>query len=153
VTHPESCKDSIAAKSSRISMVHCTAGPARTTCSSPSAPAFTTPSGEKLLDWLLFTNAKVVNLADAMDVVTRLLAALAQDFHKTWKSGARDVASSQLRSAHAIVAWATILAAAAVRVERLKKLSRTDPGRTAGVELSHAQKRALIILKRRKMEA
>jgi len=109
----------------------------------------TVPKGEKRIEWLLLTNVEVENFADAL----RVVAAYAkrwriEEFHKTWKSGACRVEETQLRSTEAVLRWATILAAVAVRIERLKFLARTEPTRPATVELEPIEIEALILLKR-----
>jgi hypothetical protein len=110
----------------------------------------TTPISEKPLDWLLFTNVPVNTLHDAILVVYGYSQRWRiEEFHKTWKSGACNVEDSQLRTSQAAMLWATMLAAVAARIERLKKLSRTDPELPADVELTPFEIRALIILKRR----
>lgn len=45
--------------------------------------------------------------------------------------------------------WATLLAAVAVRVERLKYLARNEPDTPATIELSTYELRALVLLKKR----
>ena len=107
------------------------------------------PSGEKRIEWLLLTTVKVEDFAAA----TRVVAAYAkrwriEEFHKTWKSGACRVEDTQLRSTEAVCRWATILAAVAIRIERLKFLARMDPMRPASVELEPIEIEALILLKR-----
>lgn len=107
------------------------------------------PNGEKRIEWLLLTNVEVGDLAAAL----RVVAAYAkrwriEEFHKTWKSGACRVEDTQLRSTEAVGRWATILAAVAIRIERLKFLSRTDPTRPANAELEPIEIEALILLKR-----
>lgn len=107
------------------------------------------PKGEKRIEWLLLTNVEVENFAAAL----RIVAAYAkrwriEEFHKTWKSGACRVEDTQLRSTEAVRRWATILAAVAIRIERLKFLSRTDPTRLVSVELEPIEIEALILLKR-----
>jgi hypothetical protein len=72
-----------------------------------------------------------------------------EELHKTWKSGACNVEQTQLRTAHAVKVWATILAAVAARIERLKSLARTTPEQPANVELSSHEIKALVLLKRR----
>ncbi|HMJ13074.1 MAG TPA: IS4 family transposase, partial [Polyangiaceae bacterium] len=71
-----------------------------------------------------------------------------ESFHKTWKSGACNVEETQLRSQQAVTVWATLLAAVAARIERLKLLSRSDPEKPASIELDPHEIRALIVLKR-----
>jgi hypothetical protein len=110
----------------------------------------TTPPGEKPLDWLLLTNHAVDTAEDA------LLVALGyaqrwrvEDFHKTWKSGACNVEQSQLRSTAHAAKWATLLAAVAIRIERLKFLARTEPQTAASSELTPHEIQALVLWKRR----
>jgi hypothetical protein len=110
----------------------------------------TTPRGEKPLDWLLLTNHPVDSFDDACLVVHGYCQRWhIEEFHKTWKSGACKVEDSQLRSAAHAMRWATLLAAVALRIERLKFLSRTDPKLPASIELTRHELRALRLWKRR----
>jgi hypothetical protein len=89
------------------------------------------------VEWVLYTNAPVVTVEEAREVVASYEARWrVEEFHKTWKSGQCNVEDAQLRSKSAVVKWATILAAVATRVERLKYLSRTTPEVPATVELA-----------------
>jgi len=107
----------------------------------------TTPAGEAPLDWLLFTNRPVETLDDALLVIWGYGQRWrVEEFHRTWKAGDCDVESSQLDSPEALQKWATILAAVAVRIERLKRLSRSQPNAPASVELSPLEIRALKML-------
>jgi hypothetical protein len=107
----------------------------------------TAPADEAPLDWLLFTNYPVRTLPDAMEVIYGYTQRWrVEDFHRTWKSGDCDVESSQLRTFEAFRKWATILAANAVRIERLKKLSRTQPDAPATQELTPLEIRTLKLL-------
>jgi hypothetical protein len=110
----------------------------------------TTPRGEKPIEWLLLTNY-VVDGADAARLVVFGYAQRwrIEDFHKTWKSGVCDVESTQLRARSHVIKWATLLAAVAARIERLKHLARETPDAPASVELSDAEIQATILLKRR----
>ena len=109
----------------------------------------TCPTGEKPVDWLLLTNATVESFEAARLVVKGYTQRWrVEEFHKTWKSGACKVEESQLRSQHALTVWATILAAVAARIERLKYLARTTPEQPATVELSEHELRALLLLMR-----
>lgn len=107
------------------------------------------PSGEKPLDWLLLTNAPidsdeaVCEIVDAYTMRWRI-----EEVHKTWKSGECNVEDNQLRSAKAVQRWATLHAVVAVRVERLKRLSREEPDRPATTELSALEIDVLRSLKR-----
>jgi hypothetical protein len=103
------------------------------------------------LDWLLLTNATVQTFEEAQYIIWGYTQRWRiEEFHKTWKTGSCEVEQTQLRSQRAVCVWATILAAVAVRVERLKFLSRTVPEQPASVELKPHEIRALILLKRRK---
>jgi hypothetical protein len=109
----------------------------------------TCPAREKPLDWLLLTSAEVRSLEDAREVIFGYtLRWRIESFHKTWKTGACKVEETQLRSRQAVTVWATLLAAVAARIERLKLLSRTNPEKPASVELDAYEIRALILLKR-----
>ena len=107
------------------------------------------PAGEKPLDWLLLTNASITTAAESLSVVRGYtLRWRIEDFHKSWKSGGCNVEQMQLRSPNAVVRWATILAAVATRIERIKHLGRTQPDAPATLELTPLELRVLIVLKR-----
>ena len=53
---------------------------------------------------------------------------------------------TQLRSANAVIKWATILIAVAVRIERIKQLSRNQPELPASDEFSPAEIKATVLL-------
>lgn len=109
----------------------------------------TCPVGEQPLDWLLFTNSPVATLEEAQHVLCGYTKRWrVEELHKTWKSGACNVEQTQLRSLQAVTVWATILASVAVRIERLKLLSRTKPEEPASLEFSESELRALILIKR-----
>jgi hypothetical protein len=110
---------------------------------------FTTPKGEKPIEWLLWTSVKVESFDEAALVVRNYaLRWRIEDFHKTWKSGACDVESLQLRNTKQASLWATVLGAVAARIERLKHLARTEPHLPAKVELTAFEIQALVLLKR-----
>lgn len=105
------------------------------------------PPGEERIEWKLLTNYPVSNLEDGLMVLkSYTLRWRIEEFHKTWKSGACNVESSQLRSLEAIKRWSTILAAVAARIERLKRLSREQPELPAQSELSRHEIDAAIML-------
>jgi Transposase DNA-binding/Transposase DDE domain len=109
----------------------------------------TTPVGENPITWRLLTNHDVQSSADADEVIEAYAKRWRiEEFHKTWKTGACNVEDSQLRDKAAMVKWATIMAAAAARIERLKVLSRTQPELPASHELTPYEISALIKLKR-----
>jgi len=108
----------------------------------------TTPAGEKPIEWLLLTNRPI----GAIEEMAEVLLGYAQrwrieDFHRTWKSGACEVEGMQLRSVAAAEKWATLLATVAVRIERLKLLSRQDPGRPATEEFTKVELRAIALVR------
>ena len=106
------------------------------------------PAGEKPLDWMLYTSAPVNTKAQLKLVVcSYTMRWRIEEFHKTWKSGHCCVEATQLRSVAAVKTWATLLAAVAARVERLKQLARSDPDAPASVELSELEIEALKRLK------
>jgi len=84
------------------------------------------------LDWILYTNAPVTNDEQARCIVEAYRARWRiEEFHRTWKQGECNVEDAQLRSLDAVIKWATILAAVATRIERLKYSSRTNPNEAA----------------------
>jgi hypothetical protein len=105
----------------------------------------TTPSGEKPLDWMLLTNLPAEDLAHAMQIIE--LYALRwriEEFHRTWKTGTCNVEDSRLHTASRLEKWATLLAAVATRIERLKQLSREEPDSPASRELTKYEIKALL---------
>ena len=103
------------------------------------------------LDWLLLTNRPVRTLKSARHVLsTYALRWRIEDFHKTWKSGHCNVEDTQLRSPEAVKKWATMLAAIAMRAERLKHSSRESPDSPAIKEFSPNELQALVLLKRKR---
>ena len=108
------------------------------------------PRGERPLDWLLLTNYPIDSFDDAKLVLFGYTQRWRiEDFHKTWKSGVCDVESTQLHAKAHVIKWATILAAVAMRAERLKHLAREQPSLPASAELSATEVEALILLKRK----
>jgi hypothetical protein len=87
---------------------------------------------DRALDWILYTNAPVGSLAQGRCIVEAYRTRWRiEEFHRTWKQGHCNVEDAQLRSEEAMVKWATLLAAVATRIERLKYSSRTDPDQPA----------------------
>jgi len=108
--------------------------------------------GADALDWLLYTNAPVSTEDAAFNVVDSYGSRWrVEEFHRTWKKGECNVESAQLRSVDAVVKWATILAAVAVRIERLKYLSRRTPDEPASIEFEPAEIEALAIERRARL--
>lgn len=102
------------------------------------------------LDWLLLTNYPVTTLRAAAHVLsTYALRWRIEDFHRAWKSGVCNVEDTQLRKTEPVMKWAAILAAVAMRAERLKHLARENPDNAARDELSAVELEALVLLKKR----
>lgn len=99
------------------------------------------------IEWFLFTNVKTTTASEACDAVRRYTQRWRiEDFHKTWKSGVCNVEDTQLRSTNAVIKWATILAAVAARIERLRRRFREEPDAPASTELSSDEIEALVFL-------
>ncbi len=108
------------------------------------------PFGDEPLEWMLLTSDRILKCADAIAVIDRYcLRWRVEDFHRTWKRGRCCVEDSQLHDRDHVVRWATMLAAVALRVERLKHLARTEPDAPATVELSLHEVNTLREAKRR----
>ena len=107
------------------------------------------PNGQTPLRWMLLTNQTVETLSDALEVIRAYtLRWRIEDFHKTWKSGACNIEASQLRARDHFLRWATIMAAVAARIERIKHLSRTEPDRPATDEYTQDEIDATILLRK-----
>jgi hypothetical protein len=112
----------------------------------------TTPNGEQPLDWMLLTTYQVATLADAEVVIHGYATRWAiEEFHKTWKSDACNVEAMQLRRFDNICRWAAVLAAVAMRIQRLMKLARNEPDLPATVELTRGEIKAIIVSTRSRM--
>jgi hypothetical protein len=107
-----------------------------------------TRTADKPVDWLLYTNRSVETLDDAKAVLYGYAQRWRiEEFHRTWKKGDCDVESTQLGSFAAVQRWATVLAAVAVRIERLKRLARSQPDLPASVDFTSLEIKALKLLK------
>jgi hypothetical protein len=107
----------------------------------------TTPAGEKPIEWTLLTNHPIDTIKDLTDVIWGYsMRWRIEEFHRTWKSGACRVEENQLRSTSAAIKWATILAAVAVRIERIKQLSREKPDLPATDEFTPTEIKAAALL-------
>jgi hypothetical protein len=105
-------------------------------------------SSSSKIEWFLYTNVDTTKARDACEAVRRYtLRWRIEDFHRTWKSGACRVEDTQLRSPSAVIKWATILAAVATRIERLRRLYREQPDAPADVELSADEIESLVLLR------
>jgi hypothetical protein len=104
----------------------------------------------RALDWMLLTNHPIDTEEDIQTVIRGYAQRWRiEDFHRAWKSGVCNVETSQLRAREHVVKWATVLAAVAIRAERIKHLSREKPKAPATIALSAQEVEALILLKRR----
>ena len=102
------------------------------------------PRNEPKIDWLLFTDRPVATFHDAIAIVESYSHRWRiEDFHRSWKRGHCNVEDTQLRAKDHVLRWATMLAAVAMRVERLKHLARTEPSSPATIELSPVEILAL----------
>jgi Transposase DNA-binding len=107
----------------------------------------TTPAGEKPIEWTLLTNRPIKTLKDLTGIIWAYsMRWRIEELHRTWKSGACRVEENQLRSSSAAIKWATILIAVAVRIERIKQLSREQPDRPATDEFSPVEIKAATLL-------
>jgi len=99
------------------------------------------------LSWTLLTTLAVNTAADAVAVVDAYCFRWRiEEFHRSWKKGGCDVERSQLASVDALKRWATILAAVAARIERLKTESRKSPNRPARDEFSDHELQTLLLI-------
>ncbi len=107
------------------------------------------PRGEEALDWMLYTNQPVASYGDAIAIIESYCHRWrVEDFHRTWKNGHCRVEDTQLRQREHVVRWAAMLAAVALRVERLKHLARTSPDEPATIGLTPMEIEALKAAKR-----
>ena len=107
----------------------------------------TAPAGEEPIDWLLLTNCPVVSSIDAQRVIFGYtLRWRVEEFHRAWKEVC-GVEDSQIPDAAHFIPWAVLLAAVAMRIERLKYLARNSPNMPASVEFAPDEIEALVLLK------
>lgn len=96
----------------------------------------TTPDGEEPIEWLLLTNYAVKDFGDACVVIYGYTQRWrVEEFHKTWKSICK-IEESLLEEDSRLMKWSIILAAVAMRIERIKYLARTTPEAPASVEFT-----------------
>lgn len=106
--------------------------------------------GADRLDWLLFTSKTVRTAADAAAVIGIYKCRWGiEDFHRVWKRGGCDVEKNQLRSANAVIKWASVTAVIAARAEHLKRRARSEPEAPASSEFTADELEALRIAKKR----
>lgn len=108
------------------------------------------PKGEKHLEWCLLTNRQVETLEEACQVIKYYSYRWTiEQFYRTWKEGHCHVEDTQLHYADHIIKWAIILAAVAMRAERLKQVARTTPELPASTQFSPEELKALVLLKKK----
>jgi hypothetical protein len=102
------------------------------------------PRDGERLDWMLLTNADVSTFEQAKAIIDGYCHRWrVEDFHRTWKRGRCNVEETQLHTRDRVMRWATMLAAVAARVERLKHLARSQSEAPASVALSAMEIEAL----------
>ena len=105
------------------------------------------PRGVERIEWFLLSTAPVSSLQDALQVAQGYtLRWRVEELHRTWKTGACNIETSQLRSRANLQRWATLMAIVATRIERLKFLARNQPTEPAQEHLSRDEIDAAIIL-------
>ena len=106
-------------------------------------------AGSDRVLWRLLTTKVVTTFAMARRVINAYtLRWRIEEFHRAWKSGACGIEQSWLRGRESYCKWATILAAVAARLERIKHLSRTEPERPALDEFTRDEIDAVILLRK-----
>jgi hypothetical protein len=101
--------------------------------------------------WRLLTTKPVTTFAQARSVIDSYTRRWrVEEFHLAWKSGACGIEQSWLRDREHFFKWATITAAVAARLERLKLLARTEPELDALTEFTRDEIDAVITLRKPK---
>lgn len=101
--------------------------------------------------WRLLTTKVVTTFKAAREVIQRYTQRWRiEEFHRAWKSGACGIEQSWLRAVGSYCKWATLLAAVAARLERIKHLSRTEPQRPALDQFTRDEIDAVILLRKPK---
>lgn len=102
------------------------------------------------IHWRLFTNRPIETEKEVREIIHGYTQRWKiEELHRTWKSGACRVEENQLRSADAVMKWATIMAANASRIERLKWLARKEPDLRASCALTESEIKAAVVLRRK----
>ncbi len=96
------------------------------------------------VEWLLYTNHPVTTFEQGEAVLASYRARWrVEEFHRTWKAGGCNVEDTKLGSVDAVMKWATMHAAVAARIERIKYRARNEPEKAATLEFSDAELEAL----------
>jgi hypothetical protein len=107
------------------------------------------PDGEERIEWLLYTNYPIQTREDLSLVIFGYTQRWRiEDYFRAWKTTGCNVEATQLHSTHSVKIWATMLAATAARIERLKHLARTQPSLPATIEFTELEIEALLMLKK-----
>jgi hypothetical protein len=105
----------------------------------------TAPAEEAPLQWMLWVNFDIETAAEALDVVTKYTYRWRiEEFHRTWKSGAMKVETTQARSGDNVERIARLSALVACRILRLVRRARSEPDAPATQEFSKPE---LMVLK------
>ena len=106
------------------------------------------PLGDAPIEWMLLTNREVLDLDTARQVISGYaMRWRVEEVHRTWKTTCK-IEESALESAGNLMRWAAIQFAVAARIERLKRLARTEPGAgPATEEFEDDELEALIALR------
>lgn len=111
------------------------------------------PRGVDRLEWMLWTTFPVTTAKDALAVAEGYATRWSiESFHKTWKSDLCHVEDTQLRSASALVKWATLLAAVAIRSQHLTMRARSEPEADARSEFTPEEIEAVVLLRGAKVD-
>lgn len=106
------------------------------------------PAGATRLAWMLLTTYPVATVTDVRAVAEGYATRWSiESFHKTWKSDLCHVEDTQLRSASALVKWATLLAAVAIRSQHLTMRARAEPEADARSEFTPEEIEAVVLLR------
>ena len=108
----------------------------------------TTPTGEKPLEWMLYTTAPMTSWEEVQGVVQGYVHRWKiEQFHYLWKSGHCNVEATCLHKRERILKWSAILSSVAMRVLELTQQSRAEPESPASKLLSADEIEALILLR------
>lgn len=109
------------------------------------------PRKSERIEWFLLTTYPVRRFTDALKVVQNYRSRWRiEEFHKTWKTSACNIETSQLRSSGTFRKWATLHAIVASRIEQMKRLARGTPEASAEEIASRHEIDTLIILAHKK---
>lgn len=107
--------------------------------------------GKHRVLWRLLTTLPVATFTQARGVIAAYTRRWRiEEFHLAWKSGACGIEMSWLRKREHFFKWATLLSAVAVRLERIRLLSRTEPESDALDEFTQDEIDAAIALRKPK---